>query len=405
MISTKKNERRDWTLLIFIIPVGIILIILVGQFAVRLVPFWSVNADMNSNLEPDPASARPFALLEPILPQILTPMAWAQTYLTPGAEISFPPFLTFEPTTTPSPTPVTPTSTSETPTPTATTPSPSPTVVVATTPPASGGGGGGSPTTCQDPTADNFGGTLPCDFTSTTTCTDPTADNFGGALPCDFTSTTICIDTAANNYGGALPCVFPITSTIDVSVYGTPVTPIPSELGVGTAPDNTNPNDDSNIGTIADGTYIVISLSVKVEATPDDNYDLVFYEFNNDGAVYMDRIIIGISDSPTGDIYYEVFNWGNGTADTNSNIGDVAGSETDDQQTALTELYDPDKIATPPSDGPAPQTGILIDVDKAPSNPPVDHTYNYVVIISPFGGLLSNPAQVDAVQTVEVPTP
>ncbi len=121
MIGTEKNERRDWTLLIFIIPLGIILIILVGQLAVRLVPSWRVNTDMNSNLEPDASSARPFALLEPILPQILTPMAWVESYLTPGAEISFPPFLTFEPSATPTSIPNTPISTIDTPSPTSTT--------------------------------------------------------------------------------------------------------------------------------------------------------------------------------------------------------------------------------------------------------------------------------------------
>ncbi|HND48523.1 MAG TPA: hypothetical protein PLL95_08170, partial [Anaerolineales bacterium] len=102
MIGTDNNNaRRDWTLLIFIIPLGIILIIFVGQLAVRLIPFWKLDADMNSNLQPDSSSARPLALLEPILPEILTPMAWAENYLTPGAAVNFPPFLTFEPSSTP----------------------------------------------------------------------------------------------------------------------------------------------------------------------------------------------------------------------------------------------------------------------------------------------------------------
>ena len=83
-MTTQKRERRDWALLIFIIPIGILLIIMVGQIGARLLPFWSVNARMRSNMEPGEGSARPFALLEPILPQILTPMAWAETYLTPA---------------------------------------------------------------------------------------------------------------------------------------------------------------------------------------------------------------------------------------------------------------------------------------------------------------------------------
>jgi len=420
MINSGKRERRDWTLLIFIIPIGIILIILVGQLAVRLVPFWRVNVGMNSNLEPNPESARPFALLEPILPQILTPMAWVESYLTPGAEIFFPPFLTFEPTGTPSPTAVTPSPTTDTPTLTQT-PVPTSTTVTSTPPggsPTDPPGGSSTPpppTTCTDPAASNFGGPLPCTYPPTTctdplannqgqplpctydptTCTDPSANNQGQPLPCTYDPTT-CTDPAANNNGGPLPCVYGVVSTPPAS-YGTPA-PVPSQIGVGTLPDNTDPYNDSNIGTIIDGTYIVISLSVTVHPTPDDNYDLVFYEYNNGGVVYMDWIIVGISNYSDGSQYYEVFNWGNGVPDANSNLGDVAGSETDDQPVPVSEFYDPDDA------GPAPQTGVLIDVDTAPSNPP-SGTYNFVVILSPIGGGSGSSAQVDAIQTVEVPTP
>ncbi|MFN8399684.1 MAG: hypothetical protein U0X74_06705 [Anaerolineales bacterium] len=425
MIGTEKNERRDWTMLIFIIPIGIILIIFVGQLAVRLVPFWRVEADMNSNLEPDASSSRPFALLEPILPQILTPMAWAESYLTPGAAVNFPPFLTFEPSSTPIP--VTVTITPEvSPTVTTVTSTSSPTGSATLQPPGGGsstptppnGGGGSStpPTTCQDPVADNFGGALPCDYTSTTTCQDHAADNFGGALPCDYTSTTTCQDSLANNYGGLLPCDYGVISTVDPG-YGTPVTPIPSQIGVGELPDNTDPTSIANIGEINTGTYIVINLSVVVGNTPDSNYDLAYYEYNNNGFVNIDWIIIGISNYADGSQYYEIFNWGNGSPDNNSNVGDVAqtsGTELDNQTIPVsgntevpqsqTELYDPDySPGTPDTNGPLPQTGILIDVDSATSAPP-PNTYNYVVIIAPMGDS-DGGAQIDAVQTVEVPIP
>jgi hypothetical protein len=190
-------------------------------------------------------------------------------------------------------------------------------------------------------------------------------------------------------------------------------------LGVGTLPDNTG-SGSGNIGHIADGTYIIISLSVTVSSTPDGNYDLVFYEWNNGGSVYLDLIIIGITNDGTGATYYEVFNWGNGTPDNNSNVGDVAiaeGGEDGDQEIPIsgnseippseTQLYDPDYVPPPTeSNGPLPQTGILIDVDTAPSNPPPD-TYNFVVIISPptLPGGDGGPAQVDAIQAIEVPIP
>ena len=352
-------------------------------------------------------------------------MAWAESYLTPGAAVNFPPFLTFEPSSTPIP--VTVTITPEvSPTVTAVTSTSSPTGSATLQPPGGGsstptppnGGGGSStpPTTCQDPVADNFGGALPCDYTSTTTCQDHAADNFGGALPCDYTSTTTCQDSLANNYGGLLPCDYGVISTVDPG-YGTPVTPIPSQIGVGELPDNTDPTSIANIGEINTGTYIVINLSVVVGNTPDSNYDLAYYEYNNNGFVNIDWIIIGISNYADGSQYYEIFNWGNGSPDNNSNVGDVAqtsGTELDNQTIPVsgntevpqsqTELYDPDySPGTPDTNGPLPQTGILIDVDSATSAPP-PNTYNYVVIIAPMGDS-DGGAQLDAIQTVEVPIP
>lgn len=169
----------------------------------------------------------------------------------------------------------------------------------------------------------------------------------------------------------------------------------------------------------------MISLRVIVEPTPDDNYDLVYYEWNNGGTVYLDWIIIGITNDPTGSTYYEVFNWGNGTPDMNSNVGDIAaaaGDEYDDHPIPVSDntevpvqppedqLHDPDHDPGPPEDnGPLPQTGILIDVDTAPSDPPPD-LYEFVIIISPPDDSSTdppppNPAQIDAIQATEVPIP
>ena len=389
-----KRDRMDWTLLIFTIPIGIILILIVGQLAVRLMPFWSVNADMNSNLEPDPGNPRPFAALQPLMPQLLTPMAWAESYLTPGAEISYPEFVSFEPTASPSSTPVTPTATEPTPT---TPPSPSPT---ATTPVPSP-----SPTqppddVCNDTGANNYGGSLPCEYPPPppTTCQDNTATNYGQPLPCTYPP-ALCQDNTATNYGQPLPCTYEVVSTPPTG--SSQVSPPPTELGVGTLPDNTNPGNYNNIGEISDGTYVVITLGIRVENTPDNNYDLAVYEWNNGGAVYLDYIIIGISHYSDGREYYEVFNWGeNQDPDLNSNVKDYStdvDGEVDDETVNLADLYDPDGA------GPAPQTGILIDVDTADSNPPAGD-YEYVVIISPVGGT-GNEAQVDSVQAVEEQIP
>ena len=86
MKSPDRNERarRDWTLLIFIIPIGIILMLVAGQIAIRLVPFWSVDAEMRSRVSLDYAPGQ--QLFAPLLPSILTPFDWLNTILTPGTD-------------------------------------------------------------------------------------------------------------------------------------------------------------------------------------------------------------------------------------------------------------------------------------------------------------------------------
>lgn len=410
-MKMSERDRRDWSLLIFIVPLGILLMLIAGQFAMRIIPRWILNAGMGSSLDVETAGGQQ-SFLKPFFNiQILTPFAWQDTYLTPNADSGFvfPPFVVLEPSATPSPS-ETPAPTEDTRTPIATTITPSP-VVTTPPPPTATEVSPTAPTTCQDSSATNFGGPLPCNYPPPSTCQDPAATNYGGALPCNYLPPPTCQDPLATNYGGVLPCTYPPPTCQDplatnyggslpctYSPPGTTSTPDPSytlvtpppDLGVGTAPDN-------NIGAITDGQYIVLGLSVVVGGTPDNNYDLVFYEFDAGGFVYLDWIVIGISNSPTGSDYYEVFNWGNGTPDNNSNVGDVAGTETDNQLVPLTELHDPDGA------GPAPQTGVLIDVDSATSAPP-PNTYNYVVIISPAGGS-GEPAQVDSVQATEVPIP
>ena len=104
-MTTSTRERRDWTLLIFLIPIGIIFMLIAGQFAVRLVSVWSVNGGMQSNLDPNNLPVQQNAPMQPILPAILTPLGWFETFLTPGAGAGdqnvFPPFIVFEPTATP----------------------------------------------------------------------------------------------------------------------------------------------------------------------------------------------------------------------------------------------------------------------------------------------------------------
>ncbi|MBE0682373.1 MAG: hypothetical protein IH589_10700 [Anaerolineales bacterium] len=397
-MKMSERDRRDWSLLIFIVPFGILLMLITGQFAMRIIPQWILNAGMGSNLKVETAGGQQTVLHPLFNIQILTPFSWQNTYLTPNADSGFvfPPFVVLEPSATPTPTEARPTETATPPpatvSPSATTPvstvTPPPTEVV-TTPPVT------SPATCQDSNASNFGGPLPCTYPPTT-CQDPAATNFGGPLPCTYPPTT-CQDSAATNFGGPLPCTYPptsggVTSTPDPSY--TLVTPAPADLGVGTPPDD-------NIGNITDGQYVVIGLSIVVGPTPDNNYDLVLYEYNNGGSIYLDWIIVGISNSPTGSEYYEVFNWGNNIPDANTNVDTnelvadpncPSGEECDDREIPESDLY------------PNPGAGILIDVDTATSAPPAG-TYDYIVVISPNGGPANGDAQVDSIEVTEVPIP
>lgn len=173
------------------------------------------------------------------------------------------------------------------------------------------------------------------------------------------------------------------------------LTPAPSDINLD-AP-------DGNIAQIPYGTYVVLNVSaspVVVLVTPDGNYDLVFYEFINVDAVYLDHIIIGISQADDGSLYYEVFNWGNNSPDTNTNA-DTAVLPDDPACTGDEEC---DNRWIPPSSlYPYPGAGILIDVDTAPSSPPAG-AYDYIVIISPASGSGVS-TDVDAIVVTEVPIP
>jgi hypothetical protein len=187
-----------------------------------------------------------------------------------------------------------------------------------------------------------------------------------------------------------------VPSTIDASLL-TPVPP-PVEL------DNGVPN--GTIGLIMPGNYAVVDISgnpIVVNGSSDINYDLVYYEANAGGNIFLDGVILGISQLVDGSIYYEVFNWGDNIPDTNTNV-DTNTLPVDPGCTTTPPECDNRSIPTSvlyPSPG---GTGVLIDVDNAPSAPPVG-SYNYLVIISPLSGAPDG-AQIDAVQVVDVtPTP
>lgn len=175
---------------------------------------------------------------------------------------------------------------------------------------------------------------------------------------------------------------------------GTELNPAPVEINVG-LPGIPNGNP---YGVIQDGYYVILDLissPIVVTYPPDANYDFVYYERSNPVDIQMDTIVMGISMD--GINFYEVFNWYNGIPDYNSNIWDVAKvfGESDNQPIFASNLY-----GTTPY-----QTGILIDVDNAPSYPPAG-SYQYLILEVPAGSSSTDAGtDVDAIQIIEVPLP
>ncbi|MGH7249401.1 MAG: hypothetical protein ACREGC_00320, partial [Minisyncoccia bacterium] len=71
------------------------------------------------------------------------------------------------------------------------------------------------PQVCQDPTAINYHGALPCQYPAQV-CQDPSAINYHGALPCQYPA-QVCQDPSAINYHGALPCQYQQNPTVTLS--------------------------------------------------------------------------------------------------------------------------------------------------------------------------------------------
>jgi hypothetical protein len=352
MKKIKENEResRDLGLMVFILLLGLLFMVFAGNRATQLLPDWSIPADMDSNLDPNARyrSRAGNGEVEPLRSDILTPPAWNDSYLTPmpddsddAAAETAATVVVFDPSETPSATP-------------SSSPTPDPTTVTPTSTP--------DPTDTPPPTV-------------TTNPTRPPRDD-GPPLP---TSPP------------------PVASTIDPTL--TEVAPPPADLDVG-APDGTAANIAPGDYTVVDITNGGVDPPITVEGPAETNYDLVYYEWDAGGTVMMDHVSVGISQDPSGDPYYEVFNWGDGIPDENTNVdtGDlgVDPAEIDNQSIPTSELYD-----DPPA--PPPQTGVLIDVDNADSHPPPGD-YSHVVIISPNTGS-GDAAQVDAVEQVDEPQP
>lgn len=368
-----ERDRRDWSLLIFIIPLGILLMLVAGQLAMRIIPQWILNAGMGSYLDVDTAGQAPIPLFNM---QILTPFAWQSTYLTPdpGSGFVFPPFIVIQPTVI---------------------------TVIPTIRPTEGPHATATPgsvptaTVQPPPTATNYVPPLP-----TATKNNPTEQPTSTEPGPSETATDVPTETATNT---------PVTPS------STPITPSPTSTGYPSTPPGGGyvpPNietgtPDGNPNSIPPGSYTVVDITsspIIVVGTSETSYDLVFFEnafVDTDliDKIHLDQIILGISKDPLGNPYFEIFNWANGIQDFNSNVNfDILPLDPLDPPICSTEpecnnrRIRQDILYTDPGTGIS--TGILIDVDTAPSKPPPG-SYGYLIIISPSTG--TEGSQIDSI--------
>jgi hypothetical protein len=149
--------------------------------------------------------------------------------------------------------------------------------------------------------------------------------------------------------------------------------------GIGSAPDGVT-------YLLHSGASITFAFDTPLVVNGHSSWDLVFYELPIGSGIGMDWTILQIGDGVN---WYTVFYWGDGNADTNSNldISTIGGSEDDNRD-----------FSTPPasdilySSGGF-NTGIVMDVDGAgvPNG-----TYPYFRFIAPSGDL-DGGTEIDAI--------
>ena len=358
-MKVPEQERRDWLIIPFILGVGFLLVILAGGWALRFSPRWTLEADMDSSLDPnsDFLTHKAAGLIEPVNSSILTQPAWLNLFLTPGVLFvtgtPIPAMTSTFPVTTPrvvsSVTPIATVTTNPTNTLIFFPSTPSPTSKPKST-------RTDAPTATQADPA-----TATVDSTSTETPTE-TPLGIATATP-TWTIMPVITDTA------------PATSTFTPTNTPVPIATDPIPGSVGTTPDGVVYNLSSG-GTLTLG----INLVVNGHA----GWDLAYYELPAGNGVLLDWAIIQVSDGTT---WYTIFDWGNNVADTNSNVdfnilsNPTTPPERDQRNISSAELYN--------------STGIAIDLDSVV--PP--GTYPYIRFIAPPGDV-DNQMEIDAIEVL-----
>lgn len=416
--SPKKRERRGLILLIFLI--GLLVMFLVGERAIRLAPHWRLpDTNMNSSFDPNAefASLPTSAPIAPLMPEIENTPSWWDTFLTPSGPLNPPviPVVTFVPLATFSPTatqtagsPLPTASQSATSGPTATwTPLPFytwtpiyPTLVLPTRTFTPSSTLVRTPTLTRTPTVTATRTGTPT-VTSTRTVTPTVTITQTGTITATttVTATRTGTVTVTATQTGTLTVTATQTGTLTVTATATPtptatptVTATPTETGTPTetatptatptatatptvTPTIAPPPGGVNIGP-GDGVWepidndipLIIDMGTMLISTSGDNqYDMVYYERVNGPGIYLDCVILELGNSADGP-WLQVFYWCDGVDDANTNIAGYP--ENDSEWIPETVLYHPSL---------SPKNGVTIDID--PFVPP--GTYRYVRITSP----------------------
>jgi hypothetical protein len=322
-MKVPEQERRDWIMIPLILGIGFLCVIIAGQWALRFSPSWKLNANMDSNLDPnsDFLTRRPGGFIEPVDPSILTQPVWINLFLTPGAQfptravvpITASPYLTKSIATQ---TPFSITAVTNTNIAIA-----SPINTFVYYPPTS--------TSQPKPTATSK---VSPGYTPT-----PTA-----AVTSSWTSTP----TPTQSPTGTSTPSFTPASTFTSTATQTPTnTPDPSE------PDFGGP--DGNTITLGNGAWIEFNLS-GFSLDGNSVWDAVYYEMEEAsaaGKIHLGAVKIEVYDQTTA-AWYEIYNWGDGIADNNASYNN-GNSEPDSFPVDQSLL----------SGAPPLNTGIAMDID------------------------------------------
>ena len=340
-MKAPERQRRDWLIVMLTLLVGFGCILVAANRALRFAPSWSLNANMESQLDPnsDFLTHRSSSLIEPLDAAILTQPVWMDVFLTPGAII---PTRLIPPTQTA--TLFIPSSATATYIPRATnTAVASPTSAIIYYPP---------PAATETPTPRHRATATPSTpFTPTQTLTPLPGSTLTPSLTPTLTFTPTDVSPGS-----------PTAVATD---------PTPPEIG--NVP-------DGNTYNLPSGGTLTLGLNITVNGHP--GWDLVDYELPAGSGILLDWVVIEIGD---GTNWYTVFNWGDNIADTNTNVdfnilsNPQTPEEPDQRNIPSAELYN--------------STGVAIDLDSVvpPGN------YSYIRFYAPPGDV-DGQTEIDAIE-------